>query len=130
MRIFNIIRNKIFLLTAFSYLLLPQILLAESQGTSPSPSGGGEGLKPPTNIQSIPALLTAILEFVVEVGTYIVPLAIIFAGFKFVEARGNPEKLVTARSMLLYVLIGGAISLGAQVLKTVITGTVEGIQGT
>ena len=69
MRIFNIIRNKIFLLTAFSYLLLPQILLAESQGTSPSPSGGGEGLKPPTNIQSIDSLLTAILEFVVEVGT-------------------------------------------------------------
>ena len=32
--------------------------------------------------------------------------------------------------MLLYVLIGGAIILGAQVLKTVITGTVEGIQGT
>ena len=129
MKIFNIIRNKIFLLTAFSYLLLPQILLAESQGTSPSPSGGGEGLKPPTNIQSIPALLTAILEFVVDVGKYVVPLAIIYAGFKFVAARGNPEEIETARRTLFWILIGGAIILGAQVLKTVIIGTVEGIQG-
>ncbi len=129
MRIFNIIRNKIFLLTAFSYLLLPQILLAESQGTSPSPSGGGEGLKPPTNIQSIPALLTAILEFVVDVGKYVIPLAIIYAGFKFVAARGNPEEIETARRTLFWILIGGAIILGAQVLKTVIIGTVEGIQG-
>ena len=129
MKIFNIIRNKIFLLTAFSYLLLPQILLAESQGTSPSPSGGGEGLKPPTNIQSFPALLTAILEFVVDVGKYVIPLAIIYAGFKFVAARGNPEEIETARRTLFWILIGGAIILGAQVLKTVIIGTVEGIQG-
>ena len=117
MKIFNIIRNKIFLLTAFSYLIVANVVV-------------GEGLKPPTNIQSIPALLTAILEFVVDVGKYVIPLAIIYAGFKFVAARGNPEEIETARRTLFWILIGGAIILGAQVLKTVITGTVEGIQGT
>ena len=115
MRIFNIIRNKIFLLTAFSYLIVANVVV-------------GEGLNP-TEIRSIPALLTAILEFVVDVGKYVVPLAIIYAGFKFIEAKGNPEKIETARRTLFWILIGGAIILGAQVLKTVIIGTVEGIQG-
>ena len=93
-----------------------------------SEGDGVKKLQNPTTIGSIQELLTAILSFVVALGAPIVTLAIIYAGFKFVAARGNSTKLEEAKTYLVYVLVGAAIILGAFVLKDVISGTVSKIQ--
>ena len=117
------LKNKFFILMAFLYLLHATVLFADI-----GDDGGTTQLQNPTTIGSIQELLTAILSFVVALGAPIVTLAIIYAGFKFVAARGNSTKLEEAKTYLVYVLVGAAIILGAFVLKDVISGTVSKIQ--
>jgi len=53
---------------------------------------------------------------------------IIYAGFLYVTAQGNPEKIQKAHAALLYALIGGMLILGANVLLYVITNTITQIK--
>ncbi len=58
------------------------------------------------------------------------PFLILFAvysGFMFVEARGNTEKLETARKNFMYVIIGALIIFASWTIATVIKGTVDNI---
>jgi hypothetical protein len=122
----GLVKKKLPFLVAFLYLL--PVTLLFSQGTDPGDVGNNT-IENPVNINSIDALLNAILTFVVRLGTPIVTIAIIYVGFKFVAARGNTSKLEEAKSNLWYVVIGASIILGAFVLRTVITGTVEQLEG-
>lgn len=63
----------------------------------------------------------------VKIALPILVLFIIYSGFKFVEARGNEKKLADAKQNFLYVIIGGALILGAWVIATAIRGTVDEI---
>ena len=72
----------------------------------------------------LPSLIKTILEGVVKIGMPIIALAIIYAGFLFVAARGNTEKLTKAKDSLLYTLIGAALLLGAWTIAQLISDTV------
>lgn len=87
------------------------------------------GIKNPLGekIKDIPTLIGTILNFVLLVGVPIITLAIIYAGFLFVTAAGNSEKLTTAKKTLLYTLIGAALLLGSYVIAQAIKGTVDEI---
>ena len=83
------------------------------------------------DIDTVPALIAEIIRIIVLIAVPIITLAIIYAGFLFVQARGNSEKLKEARSTLVAVLIGAAIILGAWVIAEAIGGTVDELgQGT
>lgn len=82
------------------------------------------------SIKDIPSFIKAIINIVLTVGVPIVVLAIIYAGFLFVTAQGNEEKLKTAKKTFLYTIIGAAILLGAFVIANAIRGTVEEIKKT
>lgn len=56
-------------------------------------------------------------------------LFIVYAGFKFVLARGKPEELKKARDNFLWTIIGIAIFLGAWLLASVIKNTVNQLGG-
>ena len=79
------------------------------------------------NINSFCGLIKAILGAVIQIGIPVAVLFIVFAGFKFVLARGNPEKLREARQNLLYTLIGIGIFLGAWLIAVVIANTVNSL---
>ena len=81
----------------------------------------------PIKAESFEALVTAILEVVVAIGTPIAILAIIYSGFLFVKAQGKPEALKTARESLIWTIVGVAVLLGARLLATVIQGTITGL---
>lgn len=68
--------------------------------------------------------LRTLLEGVIKIGIPVIALAIIYSGFLFVMARGNPEELKTAKRALLYSVIGAAILLGAWAIAKLITDTV------
>lgn len=102
----------------------PRGFLLATHGGSHGP-GGEPLLDNPLKASSIQQLIVNVLDAVVLIGTPIAALFLIYAGFLFVTARGDTEKLKTARKALVGTLIGIAILLGAQILSEVIGATVE-----
>lgn len=76
------------------------------------------------NLQSF---LTNILRFVVRIGSIIVILMLVYVGFKFVAARGEPGEISKARDMLLWTVVGALILLGAEVIAMGIQATVTAL---
>ena len=70
-----------------------------------------------------------VTDIVIPIGTVIVILAIIYSGFLFVTAQGNPAKLETAKKAFLWSAIGAVILLGAYVIATAIENTINQIKG-
>jgi hypothetical protein len=82
------------------------------------------------HINSIPDFIAEVIKTVLLLAIPVIVLAIIYAGFLFVTAQGNSEKLGKAKKVLLYTLVGAAIILGSFVIANAIKGTVEDIGST
>ncbi|MDB5264744.1 MAG: hypothetical protein JWN64_315 [Parcubacteria group bacterium] len=93
----------------------------EIDSVNPGPSTGLQN--PLKNINNLNDLLNVILSAVIEIGTIVLVLMLVYTGFKFVLAQGNAEELKNARSMLIWTVIGGLILLGAQAISAVIQAT-------
>lgn len=120
------------------------IVIPKNTGGGPTTGGGdggpttGGGLTINTTINNplgsgindIPSFIEALVNIVLIVGIPIVALAIIYTGFLFVGAQGNPDKITKAKKALVYTLIGGALLLGAFVIAKAIGATVEDIKST
>lgn len=96
--------------------------------TTTTTQTGRGGLENPLQVDSLDGFLNAILAGVVQIGTIILIMMLVYVGFLFVAARGNSEKLQSAKSALVWTVIGGLILLGATAIQLVITGTVRSIQ--
>jgi len=79
----------------------------------------------PLAFPSIVELMAAILNMVIVIATPIIVLFIIIAGFKYVTAQGNPEKLQEANRALMYGIIGGVIIIGAVAILQIVQNTVN-----
>ncbi len=71
--------------------------------------------------------LTKILEFVIRIGSVVVILMMVYVGYLFVTAQGEPGKITTARQALLWTLVGALILLGSQAIALAIKATVAAI---
>lgn len=80
---------------------------------------------PLKSIDSLPQLLEVVLGAIVQIGTIILTLALVYVGFLFVVAQGNEEKISNAKSALLWTIIGGLVLLGASAIGAVIGSTVD-----
>lgn len=100
-----------------------------SAGTATAgiPTVKPEYLKNPIKVNSITDFIKTILDFVLKIGVPIVAFFIIYSGFQFVVARGNAEKLESAKRMFIYTLIGAAILMGAWVIAQIIGETISQI---
>jgi hypothetical protein len=107
---------------------------ALAQGTT-NPGGGSPGtsqqntlsvqLVNPVKVGSIQELLQTILEIVIIIATPIVVLFIIYAGFKYVTARGNAAQVQEATQALTYAVIGGVLIIGAVAIAEIIKNLVN-----
>lgn len=137
----NLIRTSLFSIV-FSVLLLPGLSFAQvlpGTGTQdPTASGTATSTpdaatfdfsisNPVKGFDNLPDLVQELLEIVILIAIPIVAVMIIYAGYMFVTARGNETKLTTAKTTLLYVVIGATIILGAKVIATAIQGTVSSL---
>lgn len=108
---------------------------ATSGGGGTQTSGGGNtgsnvGLINPLKAgSSLESFLGNILDFVIRIGTIVVVLMIVFVGFKFVTARGEPGEITKAREMLLWTVIGALVLLGAKAIQLGIIATVQALGG-
>jgi hypothetical protein len=77
------------------------------------------------NTTTIQAVIAKVLVAVIKMGIPVVALAIIYSGFLFVKAQGNPEEITKAKDALLYSLIGAGILLGAWSIAQAVLDTVK-----
>ncbi len=84
-----------------------------------------------TEVKDVRALLIRILDqIVIKIGSVVAVCFLIWSGYKFVAARGNPTKIEEARSIFMWTLAGIAILLGAKAIALIVTNTIESISGT
>ena len=85
----------------------------------------GEKLENPTGFTTIAQFIEGVLKAVVLLGLPIISLFMVYAGFLYVKARGNPDQISKAHQNFLYVIVGTILILGAWVLATLIGATVS-----
>lgn len=78
-----------------------------------------------TSVSSIPDLLVAILNIVIIIMTPIMAFYIIYSGFMYVMAKGEPQKIEEANKSIMYGIIGAVLIIGAKVVVAIITSTVN-----
>lgn len=82
-------------------------------------------LQNPTSVDGIADFVALVLKVMVMVALPVISFFIVYSGFLFISAQGNPEGLSKAKTNLMYVIIGAALILGAWVIATMIGGTVS-----
>jgi Type IV secretion system pilin len=81
----------------------------------------------PLNVNSIQDLISVAIKFVVNLLAIAGGIYIIWTGFLFVKAQGNPKELETAKKSFMNAIIGMAIILGAWGIAVVISNTINQI---
>ncbi len=81
----------------------------------------------PLGINDISGLLDLILSIIITLGTPLIAIMIVYAGFLYLTAQGNTDKISKAHTALLYTVIGAAIILGSFVIKEAIQGTITNL---
>ncbi|MCA9357822.1 hypothetical protein KC902_01030 [Candidatus Kaiserbacteria bacterium] len=83
-----------------------------------------EPFKNPLTFTSITEMIVAIMNVVIIIATPIIVFFLIYAGFMYVTAQGNPQKIEIASRSLLYGIIGGVIILGSVAILAIVKNVV------
>lgn len=122
----NIFKKNLFKICLIIYsFFYPFFILYAQQDPSAKPDG--KIVNPIPSIKSIPGLIHSILNGMLTIGIPVIALAIIYSGFLFVSARGNPEKITKAKDAFFYTLIGAAILLGSWAIAQMIDTTIKAL---
>ena len=103
----------------FGLMLLPQLALASTC------AAGSSGLCNPLGYSDLTTFLQKLLQLVAQIGFPVIVLFMVYVGFQYVTASGNPEKLKKLHSYLLWTVVGALIVLGAEALSLAIQATVN-----
>jgi purine-cytosine permease-like protein len=68
----------------------------------------------PLRYNTFQELLNAIINFIFTLSLWIAPIMFIMAGFYYMTAQGEPEKVKKAKDIILYTAIGLAVVFSAK----------------
>ena len=118
--------------TTFAVPLVHADLAPNGSGSGAQPNGSGSGvafqLTNPLSTSSFCGLLQKVLNAAIQLGIPVAVVFIVYAGFLFIKARGNPGELEHAKKNMLYVVIGIGLFLGAWTLGLIIQATLNNLQ--
>ncbi len=127
----KVLHRLTFSLVVGACLYMPLLAGAAPSNPGPNPNLPTTGitnqykLNNPIKVDSIQELLNLILKLVIIIATPIVVLFIVFAGFKYVTARGNASQVEEATKALTYAIIGGVLIIGAVAISEIIKNLVN-----
>ncbi len=75
----------------------------------------------------IPGLVKGMLGIVMYIGIPFIGLILVYAGFKFLFARGKADQIKSAAFNLQWIIIGIGVFLGAWALTILIDSTIKNI---
>lgn len=115
----------------YVFFSLVATLLSVGQGFA-APCGTGSAqssagittLCNPIKSNTLQELLTTLVDILMLLALPVLTLAFLWAGLKFILAKGNPEELKTAKMNILWTIVGAAIVIGIKVIMTIVEGTV------
>ena len=106
--------------------------LVQAETRLPIEAGPGQPAKEPIPIvnpfkqDTIKSLIEVIVkDILMPVGGVVAVVMIMWAGFLYVTAGGDPGQITKAHEALKWAVIGAAILLGAWVISTAIQGTIS-----
>ncbi len=97
-------------------LVVAASVYAADYGKIPNPLGPGAN--------SLNSFFDGIVSIVIQLGTIVAALGIMYGGFLYVTAQGNEEQLSKATKTIIWAFVGAAILLGARAIMSAIKGTV------
>lgn len=118
---YSLVLAHILVAVAVSFVFVLQVHAEDRSTTSDF------GFKNPLKADSIEALLVNLLALVSRLGAIVAVFFFIYAGFKYVTAQGNEDKVSEAHNMLKWTAVGTAVLLGAQILAKIVANTVQGV---
>lgn len=74
-------------------------------------------------VEKVQDALVLIIDILLTFALPLIVLYIMYAGYLFVTAQGNPGEVTKARTALLWAVVGGVIVLGAKIIIGVIQTT-------
>ncbi len=81
-----------------------------------------------TPMDTVTEFFAAVLSVIVRVGSMVLVIMIIYAGYLFISAQGNMDQLKSAKHTLKWAVLGGALLLGAWALSLGIGDTINALQ--
>lgn len=81
----------------------------------------------PLEVNNLNDFIGGLLKALLKIGIPILVVFLIYAGLRFVMARGNEKELEIAKKNFLWVMVGGAILLGAWTIVRLLKGTLDQI---
>ena len=109
--------RQIFLTGAFLLGTISTVLAAEC------PSGQ---ICNPLQYGNFEDLVNAVIRFLITIGTPIAAIMFVIAGIVFVTSAGDPGRVKTARSIMIYTAVGLAVILVASGLIKVLQSLLQG----
>lgn len=80
---------------------------------------------PTSKIGSLDAFVNLLITIMMYIAMPGIVLALVWAGFLFVTARGDEKQLETAKRVFVWTVVGATIIIGARVIYEVAKGTVD-----
>ena len=74
---------------------------------------------------SLSAFFNGIVSVLIELGTIVSVLGIMYGGYMYATAQGDEEKLGKARTTITWALVGTAVLLGARTIMAAVSGTIS-----
>ncbi|HRH31262.1 MAG TPA: TrbC/VirB2 family protein [Candidatus Paceibacterota bacterium] len=129
------LKNNLLAAITFSFLAIfavsifvsPLSAFAQGEGGPSAASFDFHIDNPVGGFDNLVDLLVELLKIVMLIIGPIIAVMLIYTGYLFVTARGNETQLKNAKQMFLYVVIGAAIILGAEIIARAIQATVNGL---
>ncbi len=90
------------------------------------PTTGGVTICNPLQACDIEELIDKIIDFILWVAIAIAPIMLLYAGFLFVTAGGDSQKITQAKTIITYTVIGLAVVLLAKGLISVLESILGG----
>ena len=112
--------KTVFFLAFVSLLVLPLGAYAETADCGQTCPPGQICLQNPLKSCTFTELINNIMNFLFGVSIVIIPIMVVFAGFTFLTAGGNPAQFTKARGLLLWTAVGFGVILLAKGLTTVL----------
>ncbi|MEK7120517.1 MAG: hypothetical protein AAB840_00310 [Patescibacteria group bacterium] len=121
----------ILMMVLVSSVLLPSLVFATSHGDTAG--GTTEGIPLSLNplkggVDTLMGLLTLVVDAVMYIAVPVIIILFIYAGLKFVMARGVPAEIDKAKEMFKWLVIGSAIILGAKLLISILENTINSLK--
>ena len=90
-----------------------------------APTMLGAQLQDPLGNITLYNFLFTILNAVIYILFPVIILMLVYTGFLFVAAQGNPAKIQEARKALVWTIIGALVLLGAKAIALAVQATVD-----